>query len=251
MINTEGKFYNIFIGGLAIIVAMITWIEITMDLSSRVIQISNILNSVIWVIFVSDYFYRFKISENKKVFILNNKIDLISIIPVNTLFKALRIFKIGKVLKLFKVFRTMIFFSRIKTSFEKFIRTNNFHYVLYSTIMIVFLGATGISIVEKMNLSDSLWWSFVTATTVGYGDISPETSIGRIIAAILMIVGIGFIGMLTGTIATFFIKNIDKKCSYKEKVIEDIKNQLDNIDELTYEDIKDINNVLEALIKKD
>jgi len=55
------------------------------------------------------------------------------------------------------------------------------------------------------SFDDALWWSFVTATTVGYGDISPVTTPGRIIAAILMLTGIGFIGMLTGVISTFFI----------------------------------------------
>lgn len=249
--NTEGKAYNISMGFLSIIVVIMTLIEITMDLSIVYIQTLNILNLIIWIIFVSDYIYRFKISENKRIFILNNKIDLISIIPLNELFKVLRIFRIGKIFRMVKVFRMMIFFTRTKTSFEKFIKTNNFHYVLYVTITIIFLGATAISIVEKMNLSDSLWWSFVTTTTVGYGDISPETSIGRIIAAILMLVGIGFIGMLTGTIATFFIKNIEEKNSYKERVIMDIKEQLDNIDELSNEDIEDINKVLKALIKKD
>ena len=250
MINTEGKFYNIFMGGLAVIVVIATLFEITVNLSSLAIQIINLINLVIWIIFVGDYFYRFKISKDKKSFILNNKIDLISILPLNSLFKALRVFKIGKILKIFKVFRTMIFFTRVKSSFEKFIKTNNFHYVLYFTVTTVLLGATGISIVEKMNLKDSLWWSFVTTTTVGYGDISPETSIGRIIAVILMVVGIGFIGMLTGTISTFFIRNVDKKSSYKEKVINDIKEQLDNIDELTNKDIEDINRVLKALIEK-
>ncbi len=57
---------------------------------------------------------------------------------------------------------------------------------------------------ENMSFPDALWWSIVTCTTVGYGDISPATSIGRVVAVILMIFGIGLIGMLTGAITTYF-----------------------------------------------
>lgn len=63
-----------------------------------------------------------------------------------------------------------------------------------------------ISVVGFAITADALWWSIVTCTTVGYGDISPSTLPGRIIAVFLMIVGIGLISMLTGTITTYFTK---------------------------------------------
>ena len=69
----------------------------------------------------------------------------------------------------------------------------------------IIISALVISYVEKMNYSDSLWWAFVTATTVGYGDISPKTHIGRFVAIFLMLIGIGTFGMITGTIATYFL----------------------------------------------
>lgn len=47
-------------------------------------------------------------------------------------------------------------------------------------------------------------WSITTATTVGYGDMTPHTGLGRIAAIILMLVGIGFVGMLTSSITNFF-----------------------------------------------
>ena len=68
---------------------------------------------------------------------------------------------------------------------------------------------------EKMPFSDALWWSFVTCTTVGYGDLSPETTIGRVTAVILMMFGIGFLGMLTGSITTFFTNRIKTKSETK------------------------------------
>ena len=65
-----------------------------------------------------------------------------------------------------------------------------------------------------------------------------------------MLVGIGFIGMLTGTIATYFLGSIDKPKDYKQEVINNIKNKLDNFDTLSDEDIKDMFNVLKSLKKE-
>lgn len=64
---------------------------------------------------------------------------------------------------------------------------------------------------EKMSFQDALWWSFVTTTTVGYGDLSPVTGLGRIVAAVLMLVGIGLIDSLTSSITTFFITPAEKE----------------------------------------
>ncbi len=52
----------------------------------------------------------------------------------------------------------------------------------------------------------ALWWAIVTVTTVGYGDRYPVSAGGRIVAAVLMLVGIGLIGVLTATVASVFVK---------------------------------------------
>jgi voltage-gated potassium channel len=54
---------------------------------------------------------------------------------------------------------------------------------------------------------DGVWWAVVTVTTVGYGDLYPTDVEGRIIGIALMLLGIGFIAVLTGTIASQFIQN--------------------------------------------
>jgi voltage-gated potassium channel len=56
------------------------------------------------------------------------------------------------------------------------------------------------------NYANALWWAIVTVTTVGYGDRFPVTEGGRVVAVVLMLVGIGLIGVLTATVASVFIK---------------------------------------------
>lgn len=55
------------------------------------------------------------------------------------------------------------------------------------------------------NFGDALWWAIVTVTTVGYGDQYPVSAGGRGVAVVLMLVGIGLIGVLTATVASYFV----------------------------------------------
>ena len=53
---------------------------------------------------------------------------------------------------------------------------------------------------------DGIWWAICTVSTVGYGDLYPHTTSGRVIAILLMIVGVGFVSVLTASIASRFVK---------------------------------------------
>ena len=87
------------------------------------------------------------------------------------------------------------------------IRRENFHKIALIVIVVIVLGAEGFSYFEpNTSFTDALWWSVVTATTVGYGDISPATPGGRIIGAVVMLLGIGVVGLMTATIAGFVIE---------------------------------------------
>ena len=83
------------------------------------------------------------------------------------------------------------------------------------------LSATfGMMYFEHMKFTDALWWSFVTATTVGYGDLSPSTNAGRIIASLLMLVGIGLIGSLTSSITSFFLHSDEEPKKFSSDKVE-------------------------------
>ena len=55
---------------------------------------------------------------------------------------------------------------------------------------------------------DSLWWAFTTVSTVGYGDSYPVTTAGRLVAAALMTVGVSLFGVVTASLATYFLRNV-------------------------------------------
>ncbi|MGL5379146.1 potassium channel family protein [Clostridium sp.] len=243
-------YYDLMIATLSITVVVIVLVETLMDLSKGTLIVLRCVDFSIWVIFLVDYFFRLYKESDKINFIKNNKIDLISILPLNTIMMSLRIFKISgiiKVIKLSKLAKAMVFVGKFEKKLGDFIKTNNLNYIIISTIAVVILGSLAISIVEGISFNDALWWSFVTVTTVGYGDISPQTYLGRGIAILLMLVGIGFISMLTGTIATYFLNKHRESKTYKEVVVDEIKLRLDKFDDLSTDDLRIMFSILEKL----
>lgn len=251
------KLYELAMAFLSIIIVIMIILEYINTLSPKEIKIFDIADNTITIIFAMDYFARLILAKNKKYFFKHNIIDLIAIIPFNSIFQVARILKItrlARLIKIFKVFRLLRIFAlleKFKKNMDNFFKTNNFHYALWITFTTVIVGAAGMYLAEGRSFTDSLWWSFVTVTTVGYGDISPSTTIGRIIAAILMLVGIGFLGILTGTISTFFIKQEkEKNISLKNETVSMIQSKLNNYENLSNDDLDFICNLIQSLKHK-
>lgn len=81
---------------------------------------------------------------------------------------------------------------------------------IYKGILIFFIilisGTLGYSLFESETMGNSLWWSIVTMTTVGYGDLFPKTTQGRILAVFIMTTGIGILGAITASFAGFILE---------------------------------------------
>ncbi len=92
--------------------------------------------------------------------------------------------------------------------FLNLLKRENIHRVLFFAVFVLFSGSLLLMFFEKkIPFVDALWWSIVTMTTVGYGDVSPATPGGRTVAIFVMLTGIGLLGFLTATIAGLFIEN--------------------------------------------
>lgn len=61
------------------------------------------------------------------------------------------------------------------------------------------------------NIGDGLWWAIQTVTTVGYGDLVPASTLGRLVAALVMLVGIGFLTVITASITSTFIETARRR----------------------------------------
>lgn len=173
--------------------------------SSPCVEIDN----VILVIFSIDYFVRFFKTPNKWLFFNQNIFDLIAIIPFSTffsIFRISRIFRIARLTKLARLSRLVGVTGKLQKKISRFLNINGFIYLIYISIFLLALSSILYSIAENVSLGSAFWWALATTTTVGYGDISPTTPLGRLAAVILMFLGIGIIGMLTSTITGYFTK---------------------------------------------
>ena len=85
---------------------------------------------------------------------------------------------------------------------------------------------------DVRNLGDGIWWALVTITTVGYGDITPVTTLGRVVASSLMLLGLGLIATITAIVSAKFIQNfVDHHTN------DDVLEKLDEM-QLALDDIK-------------
>lgn len=118
----------------------------------------------------------------------------------------------ARLLRLARVFRLGVAVSLAMRRARAMLQHRQFHFVALLAVVAVVLGGVAIYSVEGgpdghiHSIGDGIWWAIVTATTVGYGDISPVTTEGRIIATALMLLGIGVIGAFTATVASFFVQ---------------------------------------------
>ena len=182
--------------------------------------------------FTAEYILRIYCAKNarKYIFSVFGIIDLLAILPMYLaflfpsiqyaiIFRCLRLIRIFRVLKLFNFLSEgNLLLRAIQSSWRKITV-----FFLFVVLLVICLG-TLMFMVEGQannaafdNLPNSLYWAVVTLTTVGYGDITPITTLGRFLAAIIMMLGYTILAVPSGIISAEFIredkKSLNRRCA--------------------------------------
>ena len=162
------------------------------------------------------------ISILKFIFSFEGIIDLIAILPfylplaVKLDLRFVRVFKVSKVLRIFKLGRYSKSFETIKRVLKRekevLVITLMFSFllILVSSILMYYVE-NPVQPQAFPNITATMWWGISTLTTIGYGDIYPVTALGKVLASVVAIVGIGIIAIPTGIISAGFVGEIKKE----------------------------------------
>lgn len=185
-------------------------------------------------VFAVDYFVRLVLAKDRKAFLIHSAFDLLGIIPMHPVFALFRLGRLARMIQYHHLFWRLGLDGKWTHDFHRFVYSTGFIYLFSISIAIIVLSALLFSVFEHQSLSNALWWAVTTATTVGYGDVTPHTAVGKIIAAALMFGGIGFIGLLTSTITDFFTTQTSQNLMHQDDEKEkELKLLLTKVDHLT------------------
>ena len=175
-----------------------------LDLTASQEAALHALDWFIWSLFVVEYVVRLVLAPERWKFIRTHPIDLLLVlVPVFRPLRALRVFR---------ALRIVVVLLRVLGAVRDVLTRHKLHYALAIGLVAVFGGAGMVFEAERgaedasiLSFPDALWWAATTVTTVGYGDMTPTTPIGRGVAVVLMLLGIGLFGLLAGALASYFV----------------------------------------------
>lgn len=211
MENNKLSYLNLmsFVLSAYVLIALIA--DSFFTLSPEVSKLLNFIDYGICLFFFIEFCVRFHEAENKWRFMRWGWLDLLCCIPTIDALrygKLARFFKIFRILRAFKSSKMLIeyVFNDKKKGVLTTVATISFILLIFSSISILHFEKDA----ENANIKtaeDAIWWTYVTITTVGYGDRYPVTTEGRLIAAALMLAGVGVFGTFTGYVGSYFLQH--------------------------------------------
>jgi voltage-gated potassium channel len=168
-------------------------------ISTSTQSLLNIVQWITWIAFAGDLIYGLTKAPSKKGYLKKHPLEVAAVLlPFLRPLRLMRVISFGG-LAIQKVAIGRQFAITIK--------------VFIASIFVAYISAVQITISERdlvgsniKNFGDGLWWAITTVTTVGYGDRFPISTEGRFLAVLLMLVGISLVGVITASVAAWFVK---------------------------------------------
>jgi len=156
---------------------------------------------IVWGIFVIDYVVRLTLATDRVKWFFRHIIDFfVAILPV---------------LRPLRLLRLLVLFGALQKAIGGAIRGKIIIYTAFSVVLLIYIASLAILDEERgkpdsgiNNFGDAVWWAVSTVTTVGYGDKTPITTMGKVIAVFLMIGGISLLGVVTATLASWVVQRV-------------------------------------------
>ena len=243
--SLELKVYDLFLVVVAFVAILVMVWQLFLNQNPEISQLLYLMDFVICIIFFIDYIRQIVSARNRWRYVFTWGIfDLLSSIPA---VGPLRTFKIIRIIRIIRVIRSFRIISQILIR-DKLASAVSMLALLGSlTILLCCIGvlhyesdAPGSTI---KTAQDVAWWAVVTTSTVGYGDMYPVTVEGRVMAVVIMCVGIGLFATFAGALAGIFMrkpKDIPSTAAERYHfVVDQNKRVMDRLDELEKR-IKDV-----------
>lgn len=213
----NGKYFDFFIQGLILLSLVSFSLETIPDISENIISFLYFLEVFTVSLFSLEYLIRIWVSKKpvSYVFSFFGIIDLLAILPFFLVgFLDLRFLRAFRILRIFRALKIVRYNKAMKRFGLAFILVKE-EIVLFfvCTIILIFITSAGIYYFENdaqpetfKSIFHSAWWSIVTLTTVGYGDIYPITLGGRIFTFFVLMIGVGLVTVPAGLVASALSK---------------------------------------------
>jgi voltage-gated potassium channel len=210
---------------LALVMVPLIVLPLVVDLSPGTESAFLAIDYLIWAVFAAEYAIKLYLAPNRRQFVAHNIPDLI--IVVVPMLRPLRVLRSARLLRLLRLIRLVAFAIEGLGEVRGILRHRGLNWVLLIVLVLNLIAAAMVLEFERGNpdanitsYPDALWWAVTTITTVGYGDRFPMSPAGRGVAVVLMIAGIAMFGVITATIAAYFVE---------QKAEEDLAGRLDQI----------------------
>jgi voltage-gated potassium channel len=185
----------------------------------------------IWLVFLADYVIMGALAVDRRRYLRQNYLGLaIVLVTFPLLPSLLGLVRLARLVRVLRLVRLVLVASRGLPALRATLGRRGFIYVVSVTALLVLVAGAFMSAIEPETVKGGfwagVWWAIATVTTVGYGDISPSTPLGRVAATLLMLAGIGLASTLAAAVAAHFV-HVDQ-----HDHLEDIAGRLDRIEDL-------------------